>query len=147
MLKLGLLFLLVHFHFSQFYLFKVVIVRSPRFIPSPCFILSPESPFYTQSAVHGPQSAVRVLYWPEESLPNSHAQKYSFLTAAGHVAQSVEHFTTEQEVMGSIPRVGPILRVFKTTEKWRYSLCTASGLDLHVALIVTTCQCCLQLET
>ena len=39
------------FRFSQFYLSKAVfmyIVRSPRFIPSPCFI----------PAVRGPQSAV-----------------------------------------------------------------------------------------
>ena len=40
----------------------IYIVLSPRFIPSPCFILSPESTFYTQSAVCGPQCAVPVLY-------------------------------------------------------------------------------------
>ena len=34
------------------------------------------------------------------------------LTTAGS-AQSVEHLTAEREVMGSIPRVGPILRVLK----------------------------------
>ena len=35
-----------------------------------------------------------------------------FLTAAG-LAQSVEHLTVQQEVMGSIPGTGPILRVLK----------------------------------
>ena len=38
------------FHFSEFYLSKAVFtysVRSARFIPSPCFILSPESSFFT----------------------------------------------------------------------------------------------------
>ena len=35
-----------------------------------------------------------------------------FLTAAG-LAQSVERLTTEREVAGSIPGVGPILRVLK----------------------------------
>ena len=59
-------------HFSQFYLSKAVFIhigRSPRFIPSPCFILSPEFSFYTQplfdtqSAVSSPQSAVHILYW------------------------------------------------------------------------------------
>ena len=33
-------------------------------------------------------------------------------TAAG-LAQSVERLNAEQEVVGSIPRVGPILRVLK----------------------------------
>ena len=38
------------FRLSQFYLSKAVfiyIVRSPRFIPSPCFTPSPQSMFYT----------------------------------------------------------------------------------------------------
>ena len=68
MLKLGLLFLLVRFPFLSVLPSKAVfiyIVRSPRFIPSPCFILSPQSSFYTQSAVRGPQSAVHLLYWPK----------------------------------------------------------------------------------
>ena len=30
------------------------------------------------------------------------------------LAQSVEHLTAEQEVMGLIPRTGPILRVLKS---------------------------------
>ena len=34
------------------------------------------------------------------------------LTVAG-LAQSVEHLTAEQEVEGSIPRAGPLLRVLK----------------------------------
>ena len=33
--------------FTFLKLFFIYIVRSPRFIPSPCFILSPESAFYT----------------------------------------------------------------------------------------------------
>ena len=42
-----------------------------------------------------------------------------FLTVAG---QSVEHLTAEWEVAGSIPVTGHV------HEKWRYSLCSASGL-------------------
>ena len=48
--ELGLLFyasplsLSLSFTFLKLFLY---IVRSPRFIPSPCFILSPESAFYT----------------------------------------------------------------------------------------------------
>ena len=42
------------------------------------------------------------------------------------LAQLVEHVTAKQKVAGSIPGTGPILRVLKETEKWRYFLCTAS---------------------
>ena len=42
-------------------------------------------------------------------------------------AQSVERLIAERVVAGSIPGAGPILRLLKITEKWRYSLCTASG--------------------
>ena len=65
------------FRFPQFYLSKAVLytqsvvrvlylarvlysVRSPHFIPSPCFIPSP------QSVVRSPQSAVHILYWPDQ---------------------------------------------------------------------------------
>ena len=42
------------------------------------------------------------------------------------LAQLVEHVTAKRKVAGSIPGTGPILRVLKETEKWRYFLCTAS---------------------
>ena len=42
------------------------------------------------------------------------------------LAQLVEHVTAKRKVAGSIPGTGPILRVLKQTEKWRYFLCTAS---------------------
>ena len=63
--------MLVRFPFTQCYLSKDVFVykdRSTRFVPSPCFILIPESTFYTyslfytQSAVRGRQSTVHVSY-------------------------------------------------------------------------------------
>ena len=50
-------------------------------------------------------------------------------TAAG-LAHSVERLTAEREVAGSIlviPGTGPVLRVLKITEKWRYCLCLANG--------------------
>ena len=50
-------------------------------------------------------------------------------TAAG-LAHSVERLTAEREVAGSIlviPGTGPVLRVLKITEKWRYCLCVANG--------------------
>ena len=53
----------------------------------------------------------------------------ALFTAAG-LAQSVERLTAEREVAGSIPGAGPILRVLKITEKWRYFLCPASGWTL-----------------
>ena len=81
MLKLGVLFLLVRFLFLSVLPTKAVfiyIVRSSRFIPSPCFILSPESSFYIylvgvlnpvrgQSVVHSTQFVFYTdqftLYW------------------------------------------------------------------------------------
>ena len=38
------------------------------------------------------------------------------------LAQSAERLTAEREVAGSIPGTGPILRVLKKTENWRYCL-------------------------
>ena len=83
MLKLGLLFLLVRFLFLSVLPSKAVfiyIVRSLRFIPSPCFIFSPESAFYTQSAVRGPQS----MFYTDRSANDVGVTDLQFLPEFSH---------------------------------------------------------------
>ena len=59
-------------------------------------------------------------------LSHNRFQKTTFSSTAG-LAQSAERMTAEREVAGSIPGAGPLLRVLKITEKWRYFLCPAGG--------------------
>ena len=47
---------------------------------------------------------------------------FSRLSSAAGLAQSAEPLTAEREVAASIPGTGPILRVLKMTENWRYCL-------------------------
>ena len=43
------------------------------------------------------------------------------------LAQSVVRLTEEQEIAGSIPVAGPLLKGLKMTEKWRYFFYPANG--------------------
>ena len=58
--ELGVLFYASRIPFLSFYLSKAVFIN---ILHSPCFILSAESSFYTQSVVRGPWSAVRSRFF------------------------------------------------------------------------------------